>query len=65
MDGVGGGVCVGEDDTEKRLNTHLPNGFSHLYLFDKSIFHLKGAWCTFFLFIIFLIEIPVSKQCRP
>ena len=43
----------------------MPNGLSHLYQLDQSIFHLRGVWCTFFIFIILLIEIPVSKQCRP
>ena len=43
---------------------HLPNGPVHPYQLDKSIFHLRGVWCSFFIFIIFVIEIPVSKQCR-
>ena len=47
------------------LNPHLPNGLSHPYQLDESIFHLRGVWCTFFIFIIFLIQIPESKQCRP
>ena len=47
------------------INPHLPNGLSHPYQLDESIFHLRGVWCTLvFIFIIFLIEIPVSKQCR-
>ena len=28
-------------------------------------FHFRGGWCTFFIFILFLIEIPISKQWRP
>ena len=47
------------------LNPHLPNEFSHPYQLDESIFHLGGYWCTFFIFISFFIQIPVSKQCRP
>ena len=46
------------------LNPHLPNGLSHPHQLDESIFHFRGVWCTFFQFL-FLIEIPVSKQCRP
>ena len=46
------------------FNPHLPNELSHPYQLDDAIFHLRGLWCTFFIFIIFLIEIPVSKQCR-
>ena len=48
-----------------QVNPHLPNGLSHPYQLDESVFHLRGIWCTFFIFIIFFIEIPVSKQCRP
>ena len=44
------------------FNPNLPNGLSHPYQLNESIFHF---WCIFFIFIIFLIEIPVSKQCRP
>ena len=45
----------------KYLNPHLPNGDSHPYQLDESIFHLRDVWCS----IIFSIEIPVSKQSRP
>ena len=31
------------------LNPHLPNGLQ----LDESIFHWRGVWCTFFIFIIF------------
>ena len=47
------------------LNPHLPNELSHPYQLDESSFHLRGVWCTVFIFIIFLLEIPVSKQCWP
>ena len=55
------------DINQKRtkFNPHLPNGFSHLYQLDESIFHLRSVWCMFFILFIFFIEIPVSKQCRP
>ena len=46
------------------FNPHLLNGLSHPYHWT-SIFHLRGVWCTSFIFIILLIEIPVSKQYRP
>ena len=39
------------------LNLHFPDGLSHLY-------QLVGSGVLFFIFIIFLIEIPVSKHCR-
>ena len=47
------------------INPHLPNGLSHPYRLDESIFHLRGVWCMFFIFIILLIEIPVSICLRP
>ena len=28
------------------LNPHLPNGLQ----LDESIFHLRGIWCTFFIY---------------
>ena len=46
-----------------QFNPHLPNGLSHSYQLDESICHLRGVWYTFFIFILFLIEIPVSKHC--
>ena len=48
-----------------KVNPHLPNGLSHPYQLDGSIFHLRGAWSTFFIFIIFLIEINVIKSVDP
>ena len=35
---------------EFSLNPHLPNGLSHPYQLDDSIFHLRGVCCTFFIF---------------
>ena len=31
------------------LNPYLPNGLSHPYQLDESIFHLMGVWCTFLI----------------
>ena len=47
------------------INPHLPNGLSHPDQLDESIYQLRGVWCTCVIFIIFVIEIPVSKLCRP
>ena len=57
--------CIIPSLLDNRINPHLPNGLSEPYQLDESIFYLRGVWCTFFIFIIFLIEIPVSKPCRP
>ena len=46
------------------LNPFLPSGLSHPYQLDEFISNLRGAWCTFFIFILFLIQIPVSKHKR-
>ena len=53
-------ICVGP-----LLNPHLPNGLSHSYQLNESIFHLRGCLVYFFSFILFRIDIPVSKQPRP
>ena len=44
------------------INPHLPSGPVHPYQMDESISNFRGVWCTFSFFIIFLIEIPISKQ---
>ena len=44
------------------IDPHLPIGPVHPYQMDESISNFRGVWCTFFIFIIFLIEIPISKQ---
>ena len=31
------------------FNPHLPNGLSHPYQLDESIFYLRSVWCTFWL----------------
>ena len=50
--------------TSMIINPYLPNGLSHPYQLDQSIFHLRGVWCTFFfIFISYFIEIPSSKRC--
>ena len=46
------------------INPYLPNGLFHSYQLDESIRQLRGA-SVFFMFILFQIEINVSKQCRP
>ena len=46
------------------FNPHLPNGLSHPYQLDESIIHLRGVWYTYFICIIFFIEISI-EQCRP
>ena len=48
----------------KWVNPHLPSGLLHPYQLDESISNFRGGWGTFFIFILFLIEIPVSKQWR-
>ena len=40
-------------------------GFFHCYIEDESICHLRGCTVYFVAFILFLMENPVSKQCRP
>ena len=37
----------------------------HCSVLDKSIYLFRGVGSIFFAFIIFLMENPVSKQCRP
>ena len=54
----------------KYLPSHLVNPLStgelfHYYMLDKSICHFKGVWSTLSLLFYFLMEYPVSKQCRP
>ena len=45
------------------LNPFLPSGRFHPYQLDESIAKLlfRDVWCTFFIFVLFRIEIPVSK----
>ena len=47
-----------------RINPYLPIGLSHAYQSNEAIsnFWVPGV---LFQFILFLIEIHVSKQCRP
>ena len=43
----------------------MPIGLVHPYHLDESISNFRGVWCTFSFFIVFLIEIPVSKRRNP
>ena len=47
------------------LNPYSPSGIVHPYQMDESISKFRGVWCTFLIFILFLIEISVCKQWRP
>ena len=47
------------------FNPHLPSGPVHPYQLDESISIFRSAWCIFFILILFLNEIPVSKHGRP
>ena len=49
-------------DNLPRINPHLLSGPVHRYQLDESICHFRGVWCTFFIFILFRIDIPVNKQ---
>ena len=44
------------------FNPHLPSGPVHPYQLEEFISNFRGVWCTFFFFIPFRIDIPVSKQ---
>ena len=46
----------------KNINPHLPNGPVHPYQLEESISIISGVWHTFFIFILFRIDIPFSKQ---
>ena len=45
------------------INPYLPSGLFHPYQVDESISIFRGGWCTFFIFILFLIEIPLCEDC--
>ena len=47
------------------INPHLPNGLSHSYQLDKSIFHLRSVWCPFPFLSYFFIEIPMKNNVDP
>ena len=40
----------------------LSSGPVHPYQLDETFSNFRGVWCTFFSFILFLIDIPVRKQ---
>ena len=46
----------------KNINPHLPSGPVHPYQLEESISNFRGVWCTFFIFILLRMDIPVSKQ---
>ena len=46
----------------KIINQYLHSGPFHPYLYDESICNFRGVWCIFFIFILFHIEISVTKQ---
>ena len=49
----------------KNINPYLPSGPVHPYQLEESISNFRGVWRTFFIFILFRIDIPVSKQWSP
>ena len=58
-------VCYNEKartHPDMNINPYTPSGLFHPLIFDGSIFNFRGVWSTFFISIIILIEIPVSKQ---
>ena len=46
------------------LNLLHTGGLFHYYMLDNSIFHL-GCKVYFVAFNLFLMENPVSKECKP
>ena len=46
------------------LRSHLPSGPVHPYQVDESISNFRGLVYVF-IFILFRVDIPVSKQRRP
>ena len=56
-------VCSGFSPTGVTCNPNKPNGLSHPYTLGVSICHLRGDKCMFFfIFVLFVTEIFVSKQ---
>ena len=49
----------------KNINPHLPSRPVHPYQLEESISNFGGVWHTFFIFILFRIDVPVSKQWSP
>ena len=56
-------ICTHSDD--KYLAEKLTNGFFHPYQLKRPFPILGVSGVSFFNFILFLIVIHVSKQCRP
>ena len=47
------------------INPLHTGGLFHGYMLDKSICHFMDVSSSYVIFIIFLMENPVSKQYRP
>ena len=58
-------LLVGENSVALIINPHVPSAFFHPYEMDESMSNFMGVWWTFYILILFLIEIPVSKQRWP
>ena len=48
--------------TSQRFKTLYTGGLFHCYMLDESICHFGGSRVYFVAFILFSMEIPVSKQ---
>ena len=48
------------------INPYMPNGLVHPYHLDESISNFRGVIIMhFIILILFLIEDPLRKPCRP
>ena len=47
------------------FNPLYTGGLFHYYILEESICYFRGVRCILSLLIIFLMENPVSKHCRP
>ena len=45
------------------INLLYTSGLFHYYMLDKFICHFRGVRSMLLLFILFLMENPVSKHC--
>ena len=59
------GPLVAYSDTQAHSKRVLPCGLFHPYKVKEPISNIRDVWCTFFIFILFRIEIPVKKQYIP
>ena len=53
-------IFVNIADSDEIVNPLYTGGLFHCYILDKSICHFRGV-----RYILFLMENPVSKHCRP